>query len=289
MNEYYALDPNAPKSARDLADLYRIFASDSGRFLYTLPETWQEDMIYNMRQISDLCGARAEEFLRNAITLRWSAKPSKRLNWDEIAFELIDETRALLGERDIKPHIRALDSVLADISFWVDVSEGHIKRDAKEYAMIAEPIFRASPKVSMVDPYFRLRYRRENSNTFVKSKRHSDTLTHFIRLAARHRKVRVLCLFVNEEHALEGDPEGIRFQSDLCSIKNSVPGAESLIVEYRKLSKESSFDSHPRYLLGHKAGLKFDWGFESRPEDPKTQHLAWIGRSALEPLLDRFL
>jgi len=288
MNEYFALDPRAPKSARDIAELHRLFSIDTGRFLYSLPDSWQEDLVTNMREISDLCGSRAEEFLRNLYILSWVTR-KRSFKWDEIALELINDTKLIMGERDVRPHIRSLDSALSDISIWVDVSEGHISRNAHSYAMVADPIFRCSPKVSIVDPYFRLRYKPANTNLFRRSKRHIDTLAQFITLAAKYKKVKVLCFFVNKEHALIDDPDGVQFQADLCEIKNTILGAESLIIEYQELAKESSFDSHPRYLLGHNAGLKFDWGFESLPEGSGTQHIAWIGRNALEPLLDRFL
>jgi hypothetical protein len=289
MNEYFALDPRAPQSARDVADLYRIFSPDSGRFLLTMPESWSEEFVRSMRLVSDLCGLRAEEFLKITMTLPHESKSRKNLKWEEIAVELIETTKAILGDREVKPHIRAFDAALSETSLWVDASEGHIARNAVSYARVAEPIFRASPKVSLVDPYFRLRYKPPGYHFFKRSIRHIQTLEQFIGLAAKYRKVKVLCLFINEEYALEGDPQGVHFQAELDAIKDSIPGADSLIVEFRRLSRELSFDSHPRYLLGHKAGLRFDWGFESRPDDPRTQHLAWIGRRALGPLLDRFL
>jgi hypothetical protein len=288
MNEYFALDPRAPKSARDIAELHRLFSVGTGRFLYSIPDSWREELVTNIRAISDLCGSRAEEFLRRTFILSWATR-KRSFKWDEIALELINDTKLILGERDVKPHIRSLDSALSDISIWIDVSEGHIRRNAYSYAVVAEPIFRCSPKVSIVDPYFRLRYKSRNTNSFTRSKRHTETLAQFITLAAKHKKVKVLCLFINREHALLDDLDGHRFQADLCEIKNTILGAESLIIEYQELAKESSFDSHPRYLLGHNAGLKFDWGFESLPEGSGTQHIAWIGRNALEPLLDRFL
>jgi hypothetical protein len=289
MNEYFALDPLAPQSVRDISDLRRIFSPDTGRFLYSIPESWQEEFVNNMRQVSDSCGTAAEEFLRGIVLLPRSTRVNKKLKWDEIAIELFNDTKAILGQNELKPHVRALNEALCDMSLWQDASEGHVDRTAQSYAAIAEPILRTSTKVSLVDPYFRLRYRVPNSTIFRLSDRHADTLRFFIQCAARHRRVKVFCLFINEDHALELDPSGERFKSDLMSIRDQVEGAGSILLEYKKLSRASPIDSHPRYLLGHKLGLKFDWGFESFRKDPGTQHLSWIGRRALEPLLDRFL
>ena len=58
-------------------------------------------------------------------------------------------------------------------------------------------------------------------------------------------------------------------------------------LEVQSLDQNVATDRHPRYLLGMERGLHFDWGFDI--EDAKsTNHVEWISKSALQPLLARF-
>ena len=79
--------------------------------------------------------------------------------------------------------------------------------------------------------------------------------------------------------------------TDIClnhlkSIADAA-GAGSMHLQVQILDKRLSTDSHPRYFLGMASGLHFDHGFDIF-DDGSTNHVEWIGKSALTPLLDRF-
>lgn len=84
-----------------------------------------------------------------------------------------------------------------------------------------------------------------------------------------------------------GSDNGVEFKADLNAIKRDV-GASCIEIEYALLDEKNSLDRHPRYLLGNECGLRFDWGLDVC-DDNSTNHVEWVGRAALKPLLKRFL
>lgn len=75
--------------------------------------------------------------------------------------------------------------------------------------------------------------------------------------------------------------------TSIDAIKRDV-GASCIEIEYALLDEKNSLDRHPRYLLGNECGLRFDWGLDVC-DDNSTNHVEWVGRAALKPLLKRFL
>ena len=144
-----------------------------------------------------------------------------------------------------------------------------------------------SNKVVLVDPYFCLRYLPVGLKKTRPSRRHIQSLRALIQVAHAERKVEVFKLMVSPKKAMINDVDGAQFEEDLSGILNDV-GATGIAIEYDLLDDRHSLERHPRYLLGNECGLRFDWGLDTA-DDNSTNHVEWIGRASLKPLLDRFM
>lgn len=144
-----------------------------------------------------------------------------------------------------------------------------------------------SPKVVLIDRYFRLRQKDE---PWKQSTSHYRSLKALIQTAHDERKVEVFRLMVSHESAMIAEDGGTGFEAELASIWKEVD-ATGITLEWDLLDRTHSLDKHPRYLLGRECGLRFDWGFDTvrHASDESTNHVEWIGGAALEPLLKRFM
>jgi hypothetical protein len=180
-----------------------------------------------------------------------------------------------------------LEDVLVDPDALPDCRGGHIPRTPGAYASVARPLMQISNKVVLVDPYFCLRYLPVGLKKTRPSRRHIQSLRALIQVAHAERKVEVFKLMVSPKKAMINDVDGAQFEEDLSGILNDV-GATGIAIEYDLLDDRHSLERHPRYLLGNECGLRFDWGLDTA-DDNSTNHVEWIGRASLKPLLDRFM
>lgn len=290
MNDRYGVDPCAATSVVELASLLRQFGPEHGRFIFDFPPDWYVQVRDHFQEAGDIKRAQLTElWLRTAkrSLLPTKARYSAGLAWAQNAALLINDARGLIGPAGSRPPCRALDDVLVDPAALPDCRGGHIPRTSRAYADVARPLLQISPKVVLIDPYFRLRYRLKNSSETRLSFRHVHSLKALIQVAQAERKVEVFKLMVSPVEAMIDEDGGRRFEADLAAILSDV-GGTGVAFEYDLLDATNSLDRHPRYLLGNECGLRFDWGLDTA-DDNSTNHVEWVGTAALKDLLDRFM
>ena len=287
MNDCYGVDPHAASTDVELASFLRQFGPEHGRFILNFPPDWRAQVAGSFHSAGDVQRARLTELLRR---VKWALLPTKTryssdLPWAKNA-ELLVDVREKIGPAGSRPPCRALEEVLADPLALPDCRGGHIPRTAAAYTDVARPLFQISSKVVLVDPHFHLRFRPQGSRETRHAYRYANPFKALIS-AAQAEKVEVFKVMVSPRRALIDEDGGNRFETDISAMLSDV-GRASITIEYDFLSEEHSLDRHPRYLLGNECGLRFDWGFDVK-DDGSTNHVEWIGRSALTPLLDRFM
>lgn len=290
MNDRYGVDPDAAASVAELAGLLRQFGPEHGRFIFDFPPDWIAQVRRHFQDASDMRRAQlAELWIHHAkrALLPTKTRYSTALSWPRNAAYLVGEARALIGPSGSTPPCRPLEEVLIDPAALPDCRGGHIPRTPQAYAEAARPLLQISPKVVLVDPHFRLRFRVKDSTAIRPSARHRQSLKALLSAAQSDRRVEVFKLMVSEKEALIEDPGGSRFEADLAEVGNEA-GVTGIDLEYDFLDASHTLDRHPRYLLGNECGLRFDWGFDTM-NDNSTNHVEWIGAAALAPLLDRFM
>lgn len=287
MNDRYGVDPCAASTALELAFLLRQFGPEHGRFIVNFPSDWHAHVGMQYPGAGDIERARLTELLRRAkrSLLPTNTRYSSALPWVKNA-EHLKEVQGLIGPIGSKPPCRAVADVLSDPDALPDCRGGHIPRTPVAYADVARPLFQISTKVVLIDPYFQLRYRDKYSQQTRSADRYVRSLKALIR-AAQAEKVEIFKLMVTAGQAMIDVDDGKVFEADLAAILSDVGGSD-IVIEYGLLDKEHSLDRHPRYLLGNECGLKFDWGLDVR-NDNSTNHVEWMGRAALTPLIDRFM
>lgn len=289
MNDLYGIDPGAPSNFRDFAQLMRVFESGQGRFIADFPMQWFSEIYAHMKSLTDLQHKQAFELWmrigRNAV-LPIKARFNPSLSWAENSVVLRDQVFKLIGATGCPAILEPLESALMDPNGFPDARGGHIPRTAEAYALAARPLLQTSPKIVLVDPYFRLRRFDERTRNFKRSDRHCKSLSALLIEATRWKRVEIFKLMISESEALAGDPEGDVFVAHLTRIASEC-GAGSIGLEWDVLDDQISIDRHPRYLLGMSSGLHFDWGFDTGDVN-STNHIEWMGKSVLGPLLQRF-
>lgn len=290
MNDVYGIDPAAPADYRDFAQLMRVFDVDQGRFIADYPGGgWFARLRQHLGELATLDQMKAIELWlkvgRSALVpIQEKFNPAR--SWPENATHLQGQVKALLGGVGCPATLTPLVEHLVDPAGFPDASGAHVQRTPDAYVKAALPLLQTSPKVVLVDPYFKLRYYDERAGVFRPAMRFRKSLEALLREAVRWRRVEVFKLAVSPREALADDPDGAVFADQLSDLADAV-GADAIELEIQSLDPNVATDRHPRYLLGMERGLHFDWGFDI--EDAKsTNHVRWIGKSALQPLLQRF-
>lgn len=289
MNDLYGVDPGAPSSLRDLSDLMRVFGPGEGRFIAEFPGDWFHKLVRHMKELSDIQQMAALEMwlqVGKSAVVPIRARFNSAWTWDENASALREHVVKLIGARECSANLVPIDKVLLDPDGFPDARGGHIPRTAKAYAEAARPLFQTSPKIVLVDPYFKLRYRDSRNGQFRPSVRHRKSLEALFLEAVAWQRVVCFKLAISKEQALDGDESGAIFESELQELADNC-GVKNIELEYVLLDDKFSTDRHPRYLLGMNRGLHFDWGFDTG-DSGSTNHIEWMGKSVLQPLLERF-
>lgn len=290
MNDVYGVDPAAPSDFRDFAHLMRVFEVDQGRFIADYPSgAWFSALREHIAALADLDQMRACELWLNvgrSAMVPVSGKFNRTRSWPENALEIQSHVVKLIGTKGCPATLVPIDQVLIEPEGFPDASGGHIPRTAEAYAKAARPLLQTSPKVVLIDPYFKLRYFDAQTRQFRSSFRHRQSLEALLREAGKWGRVETFRLVISEKEALKDDDDGSIFEAQFAELAAKCEGS-SIELEWDLLDNNYSSDRHPRYLLGMERGLHFDWGFDTGDVDT-TNHIEWIGKSALKPLLKRF-
>ncbi len=290
MNDVYGIDPAAPSDYRDFAHLMRVFDVDQGRFIADYPGGgWFARLKQHLDDLATLDQLKAIELWlkvgRSALVpVQEKFNPAR--SWPENAIQLLGQVQSLIGASGCPATLTPLCDHLVDPAAFPSASGAHVQRTPDAYVKAARPLLQTSPKVVLIDPYFKLRYYDERARVFRPATRFLKSLEALLREAIRWKRVEVFKLAVSPREAFDGDPDGSIFSDQLSALGDAV-GADVIEFEIQLLDQNVSTDRHPRYLLGMDRGLHFDWGFDT--EDAKsTNHVEWISKSALQPLLKRF-
>lgn len=284
MNDRYGVDPDAATSMLELASLLRNFRPGEGRFIVDFPPNWTSHAGSSFRGASDLERARLTELLWRA---KRSLLPTKTLYFHDRPWatnaERLTEVLARIGPPGSTPPFRALTDVLTDPEGFRDCRGGHIPRTPEAYAEVVKPLLQISPKVALIDPYFRLRSWDQRWCW-----RYRRPFVELLRAAQAVRKVEVFKLVVCPVETMIDRDNGARFNADLDELRSEA-GCTDLKTEWRPLpDPKIGPKQHARYLLGKECGLHFDHGFDVA-KVKSTNHVEWIGKSALTPLLQQFM
>lgn len=290
MNDVYGIDPEAPADFQDFVQLMRLFGTGEGRFIVDFPMSWMNAVRSHLSTLSSLEQLKIIELWSSRCAgsvVPTPTKISRYPSWIESAYDLQSHVKALVSKRGCPPVAEPIDKMLERPDGFPDARGGHIQRTGMAYAQAARPLLQTSPKIVLVDPYFKLRYFDNNTKRFKRSTRHIDSLKCLLKESAKWRRVEIFKIMVSKDEALNDDPNGELFEQELAQIAYDAE-ANQIDLEYGFLESSISTDCHPRYLLGMHQGLHFDWGFDAG--DPHTTNLVeWMGPSVLKPLLDRFV
>ncbi len=287
MNEVYGVDPSAPTTAFEVGALLKLFDVGEGRFIANFPLSWLDELRENLSSQSDLGAMRSEEARLRILhaLLPTKARFVHGRTWIENASSLRGEVAKLIGASGCPPIAEPLQSVVAWPGALPDSRGGHIARTAQAYAKAARPLFFGSPTVCLVDAYFRLRFRQ--GQQWVRDRRRAEVLGALLAVAAEAKRTSCFRLTVSREIGLEDDPSG----SELLGIARDIAersGIKDIKLEIDTIDKVAPHHRHARYLLGTRSGLQFDYGFDTAT-DKSLNHVHWMSRAELEPLLKLFM
>ena len=286
MNDLIGIDPQAPSSLRDLSDLVRLFSPSEGRFIADFPMEWESELRVHLRSCSDLGAMAADEAIKHRLAhaiLPTGVRYRSNLSWSENAVSLRNEVVKLVGVTG-KPGnlIEPIDKVLSDLDAFPDASGALIERTSHAYAAAARPILMLSRKVVLVDPFFTLKFKSDSRGVWLPDRRHK-VLVNFMEEAVKWKQVEAFEIFYSPSKTGRSmDSQSADFESVAKEV-----GATRIAVKVHTLDHEDSNNQHARYLLGLKNGLHFDHGFDVAHDGSKN-HVAWVSKDVLKPLLDRF-
>ncbi len=297
MNDVYGIDPSAPSSIEEFTQLLRLFGVGEGRFIGKFPFDWISRFHEHVQSLSPIEQHRliqrwVDLGKNSLVPVQAIGTYKENFGWLENSALIKDDVVKIIGSKKCSAIATPLNEALMSPDGFPDASGAHIERTPKAYAKAARPLMQISPKVVLVDPYFKFRYRDIHDVNKIKfSKRHADSLSALVTEALRWKRVEIFHLVISEKEALIDDPDASTFVSDLTEISNRC-GAPDNFFTYDLLDPNYSTDRHPRYLLGMHQGLKFDWGFDVDDQKSRsptsTNHVEWMGEKVLEPLLKRF-
>lgn len=286
MNDLIGIDPKAPGSLRDLCDLVRLFSPSEGRFIADFPMEWQGELREHLRSLSDLGAMAADEAIKNRLAhavLPTVIRFRPGMSWSENAISLRNDVFKLIGASGTPGNlVEPIDKVLSDPDSFPDSSGALIERTPEAYVAAARPILMVSRKVVLVDPFLTLKFQPDSRGTWLPDRRRK-VLVRLMREAVKWKQVEAFEIFYSpSKTGRDLDSQG----ADMENVAKEV-GAARIAVKVHTLDRNESDKQHARYLLGLRNGLHFDHGFDVASDGSKN-HVDWVSKAVLKPLLDRF-
>jgi hypothetical protein len=282
MNEIFAIDPNAPRDIKDIKAMFENFGLTNGRFIANYPNDWQQMLTANMNRLEGLDRSRFIRLLdlHRDTLLGISGDYRRGKTWLD---NLSDNNLKRIG----------IDKILADDPnplgletlndfLWnqdvVNMSRGaHIPMTLDSYRHAIAPIFEHQTEIHIVDPYFHLRTDRGDIHRAKIS-----LLREILKLAEKSSRCDFLILHFKKIIGISREAQEEFIESDLIEIIKDC-SINRLSVNF--VVWDEMF--HGRYIFGIKGGLQFDYGFEIIRD--KTNHVHWLSKSELEPIIKRYL
>lgn len=282
MNEVFAIDPDAPKDIKDIKAMFENFGFSNGRFIANYPNDWQQMLATNMNRLEGLDRSRFIRLLdlhRDTLLTvpgefrrgkKWidnvSSNNLKKIGIDKI---LADDPNEL--------GLETLNDFL-----WIkdieNVSRGaHIPMTLDSYKHAIRPIFEHQSEVHMVDPYFHLRTDRGDIHRAKLS-----LLREILNLAEKTSRCDFFRLHFKRIFGVSREIQETNIEKDLSEL---IAGCDIKRLSVNFVVWDEMI--HGRYIFGIKGGLQFDYGFEVIRD--KTNHVHWLSKSELEPVVKRYL
>lgn len=279
MNEIYALDPNSPTSVIELQLLAKFFGFSEGRFLAKYPIDWS---FFLENHFSDVQGVQRlklvnliEKCNEQAIPVPEGYMRSKPWIDNAIALQVKSKIFKKIISRDSNfRECQSLDDILYGDEL-IDSRGGHIHSTIENYIEIIRPLLLVSTELFLQDVnlHFEEKGRRNwRQINFVKA------LFNELKNTNRCKKI----YFVLNLDIYDSDELQISMLDQFYQLANDVKFT-NIDIELFFVKKR---EAHARYIFSIKAGLQFDYGFDTPPG--AVNHIHWLSKSELEPLLDKY-
>lgn len=281
MNEIFAIDPQAPVDLKDIKAMLEQFGLTNGRFIANFPDDWLRMFNAHVEHLQGLDRARLVRLLdlhKDAL-LAVNLDFRRTKSWVENANEAKQSRKGISRVLAADPNPLGIETLQKFL--WEDDSENssrgaHIPMSTDAYRKAVAPLLQHSTEIQLVDPFFQLR----RSNGEIHRGR-SNVLREFFIEAENSNRCKVFKINFKREIHLSWAAQELQIEKDLENICEEAK-ISSLLIEY-SLHDEIV---HGRYIFSIKGGLHFDHGFE--PLRDKTNHVHWLSRSELEPILRRY-
>ena len=278
MNELFAAEPAACKSASDLQLLLNHFGPYAGRYLASYPLDWVKLIEIQFQQAGEMERARISALLRRAKDslalvprngLAWDPQRSWLVNAQYLLDDKPPLVHGLVASKSAPPRIHSLEDMELPIT-----AEERVEGTATEYARVCRTLLLLSPEISLIDPFLD-----------PLKRTHSKVLEELLSVLAKGKCER-LTLWTRAPKVGSDDVDVI-----CADIKNQLqklaryagikPGRHIEILLMR--DETSKTKMHGRYLLSIKGGVRFDQGFQALPEG-RMVDVGPIGKSAYDEL-----
>lgn len=139
-----------------------------------------------------------------------------------------------------------------------------------------------SRKVMLVDPFFTLKFYSGSRGAWLPDRR-CQVLVELMREAVKWKQVEAFEIFYSPSKTGRSlDSQCADFETVAKEV-----GAVRIAIKVHTLDRNEFDNHHARYLLGLRNGLHFDHGFDVALDGSKN-HVEWVGKAVLKPLLDKF-
>jgi len=280
MNELYGIDPEIPSSLRDINYLNELFGLHRGRFIGSFPFDWENIILKNLSNLSDIERAKVVNKLKKLMdaTLPIDADYRRTKKWVDNAFDLQTQKRCLSKIYSAPENPYKYPSLVDVLQGDEDLPDGigdFIPMNVKSYRAAVRPLFLKSTEVHFIDKYFNLR-KGANRDPF-----RWKVLQGLFEEAKISNRCNSFCFHLHIEK-FPNEPSQNLFLEDAREVANEI-GFKDLNISYTVDSTQ-----HGRYIFSLKGGLKFDQGFETSGDPSKTNDIQWLSPKLLNKLLDEY-
>ena len=283
MNEIFAVDPKSPQDLKDIKAMFNQFGFENGRFIANFPDDWIRLFCEHTHQLKDI---EKQRFMRlldlhkdSLFDVGLDYRRSK--SWVENANLIKDTSRAIYRILATDPNPLGIETLQKFL--WNDdegnISRGaHITMSGEAYQKAIAPLVRRSTEVHLVDPFFHLRAPEDGR---IDKGRQSVLRLFFIE-AENSNRCEIFKIHFKQHKYLSKQSQEQQIEEDLTELCTQAK-LQKLIVEFTVTDEIT----HGRYIFSIKGGLHFDQGFQ--PIRDKKNHVHWLSKAELDPILYRYL
>ena len=260
MIKEFAIEPTLLSDWKDCRYLIEKFGFHKGRVISKFPKNWIQLVIQASDRHSK--GERNRKYIveklkkfKSAMVSSWRDYQDPE-NWLKSA-EIADEKRpfhAILAERNPNDHCRviAYENLSEEHALFNCPTECSMKKNKDGFSEIAGPLLRYSKQIIFVDHYF--------WNVNYNFKRWGEPLKAMLRNISSNEIMPRFCTSAS----LDGEALQDRQEKIERNLPSFVPCG--LKLEIALLDKVTGLDTHNRYILTERGGLKFPWGLDAKPD-----------------------